>query len=765
MQTLALQPVRIIESPSQAPVPGAVRLHNGIVLEGQCSMTTSFVPEKGDERVTQRSIDQGFRVYYVARRRSDPVVRDPQVLPSLTFRIPRKSGRSRMPAAIGVPQMSPFDSSGQAVAELRVSGQNPESIQLAISSIDQNMVEVTSQSHAWKFGMSMAVIPDAILYPGLLEQAVGFEDGDVRLNMAGMLTRAGKITAARRLLDNVRESFPELESAIDHADEVLRQKFASSVLQELQRKQQAGQHARAAAYARLFPQQDLTAAAQVAVRDLTADYLELKRRVDEAASALMVSVGRIEDQERQQQAREMVTALRHELDTHNVERLEAWEFLLEDDGLDAESKVALAATGWMLGSDNALQNFTESYGLFLIRQKIAEFIETESSDGIARSTLIEQIQQQEGYSVERTAALIRHLQSPVPLPVEPQADGTRRFRITADQDGFNGIGRFPTDYSDNRPYPLLIAVPRQGVSLQDTLVWWSQQAERFGYILVVPQVLDQHSEEYSADAEQHRRMLKFVRRIKMGLHVDDDRVFIAGHGVGGEVAMDMASSHPDLFAGVVSIAGLGRRHIQWSAHNSADLGWYIVLGERQPYWYVRLQLLLKKLLGRISAYKQNCNMVMVRYPDRGFESFYEESPAIFEWMEVTKRNPWPDTISADFMRTTDLSWHWVQFDSLEPEFAALENPTTFRDGVGRTGSVSARILPGNGFHIRVRPSSGSILLSPEIPGIDVGKEVTVRAGTTSIQVPFEPSVRDLLEHYDTTGERVRQCHMRIPFGQ
>jgi len=763
MQTLVLQPVRIIQAPAQTPVPGAVRLHNGIILKGQCSTTNAFVPAKGDEGVTQRSIDQGFRVYYVARRRSEPVVRDPQVIPSLTFRIPRKSGGARMPGTIGAPQMSPFDADGQAVAKLKIAGRKPETIQLAISSVNQNMVEVTSLSHAWKFGMSMAAIPDEVLYPGLLELAVGFEDGDVRLNMAGMLTKAGKVKAARRLLENIRELFPELQSAVDNADEVLRQKFASSVLQELQRKQQAGQHARAAAYARLFPQQDLTAAAQVAVQDLTNDYQELKRRVEQASSTLTVSVGMIEDEDRQQQAREMVTALRSELDTHNIHRLEAWEFLSEDVGLDEPSRVALAVSGWMLGADNSFQSFTECYGLFLIRQLLVEFIDTDAADSVGRSSLLQRIQEQEGYSVQRTAALIRNLQVPLPIAAALQPDGSHLFRLTSDADGFNAIGRLPADYSANRAYPLLIAVPRQGVSLEDTLAWWTPQAERFGYITIVPEVIDQHSEQYGAEAEQHNRLLKFLCRIKLGLHVNDNRVFIAGHGVGGEIAMDMASSHPDQFAGVISIAGLGRRHVQWMAHNSAELGWYVVIGERQPFWYERLRLLLKKLLGRISAYGQNCNMVLVRYPERGFESFYEESPAIFEWMEVTSRNPWPDVISADVARSSDLSWHWVQFDSLPAKFTALENPTTFRDSPGRTATVSARILPGNGFHLGTLPSSGAVLLSPEIPGIDVTKEVRVRVRGKTIRVDYGPSVRDLLEHYAATGERVRQCHMRIPF--
>ncbi len=322
----------------------------------------------------------------------------------------------------------------------------------------------------------------------------------------------------------------------------------------------------------------------------------------------------------------------------------------------------------------------------------------------------------------------------------------------------------PTDYSTARRYPLLIAIPRQGVPLEQTVQWWQRQANRFGFIVAVPEVLPTDSEDYTADADQHRRMASLIRTLKLGLAVDDNRLFIGGHGVGGEIAMDMAVSHAEMFAGVLSVAGLGRRHLQWSAHNSADLSWYIVLGERQHQWYQRLEVLLAKLFTRVSSAKQFATVWLSRFPNRGFESFGEELPSIFEWMNSTFREPWPQKIDVHLMRSTDLSWYWIRLDSLPERFQSLEEPTTFRDGVSQFATLEASLSKNNGVRIRA-PSSGVLLLSPDMPGIDADAMVSVRMARRDERIEFRPSVRDLLDEYSRTGERVRLFYMKVPFGR
>jgi len=766
LQTLLLvQNLKIQEAPRAVPVPGAVRLPSGILLKGMVSNTRGLDPTQPRQLLELRNIDQEFRQYDVSSRIGEQPVPDDKAIPDLEFTIRRAHGRVRMPHSIGVPQMSAFDLNGEADVVLWLQQGKTENIRIGVTRINQNRVMITSLTHNWTFGMALSALPDNALYPGLLEKAVGFQEGGVRLNMAGMLTDAGRVKAAGMLLDNVAETFPDLAPQVQKSREILRKRTANRILEELQRRLASGQPAKAEARARLFPKNNLTPQVRVSVQDLITDYESLKRRVAEATAVLRQLVGEFEDPGQKQQAREMIGALLSDLDVHNVDRLTTWELLAADSTTPADESLSLAVSGWLLGADNAIDGFAECHGLFQIRQSIADFVALDESDEIARGALTRRMAKREGFTVDRVAALIRQMPPPFVLMPRPADDGSLRFHVPQTIDGLRCTGIVPSEYTTTRKYPLVIAVPRQGISTEDTIQWWAGQANRFGFIVAVPEVMPQNSDQYSADATVHSQMLKLIRQLKLGLQVDDNRVFIAGHGVGGDIAMDIASSHPELFAGVVSLAGLGRHHLQWSAHNSADLAWYIVVGERQHAWFQRMDILLKRLFTRISGIKRFCNVVLVRYPERGFESFSEELPAIFEWMNSTVRDPWPTKIRGRTMRSTDLSWGWLRLNSLPERFQTLEAPTTSTDSIPRYANIEASLAKNNAIRISKAPSGGVILLSSEMPGIDPTKKISIRGKGADQRIEFRPSLRDMLDEYARTGERSRLVQMKVPFGR
>lgn len=762
---LLVQNVKIQQAPRVVPVPGAVRLPSGILLKGMVSNTHGLDPTQPRRLLELRNIDQEFRRYDVSSRIGEQPVADDNAIPDLEFRIRRARGRARMPTSIGVPQMSAFDLNGEAEVVLWLQQGKAEKIRIGVTQINRNRVIVTSLTHNWKFGMALSALPDSVLYPGLLEKAVGFEEGGVRLNMVGMLTDAGRVKAAGMLLDNVSVSFPDLAPQVQKSREILRNRTANRILEELQRNLASGQPAKAKALARLFPKNDLTPQVRVSVQSIITDYEGLKRRVNEATATLKELIGRFEDPGQKQQAREMVGALLSELDVHNIDRLATWELLGADNATPPQSSLSLAVSGWLLGADNAIEGFAESHGLFQVRQSIADFVALDESDEIARSALTRRMARMEGFSVDRVAALIRQMPPAFALSLRQAHDGSLRFQIPQSIGGYRCAGMVPSEYTTTRKYPLVIAFSRQGISTEETIQWWARQANRFGFIVAVPEVLPQNSDQYTADAVVHSQMLKLTRRLKLGLQIDDNRVFIAGHGVGGNIAMDVASSHPELFAGVVSLAALGRQHLQWSAHNSAFLAWYIVVGERQHLWFQRLDILLKRLFTRISGIKKFCNVILVRYPERGFESFSEELPSIFEWMNSTVREPWPIVISGRTMRSTDLSWAWLRLNSLPERFQTLEAPTTPTDSIPRYATVEASLAKNNAIRISKAPSAGVILLSSEMPGIDPANNISIRGKGGDKRIEFRPSVRDMLDEYTRTGERSRLVQMKVPFGR
>jgi pimeloyl-ACP methyl ester carboxylesterase len=323
------------------------------------------------------------------------------------------------------------------------------------------------------------------------------------------------------------------------------------------------------------------------------------------------------------------------------------------------------------------------------------------------------------------------------------------------------VGFVPPEYHESRQYPLVIAFPGEFSTPENYLKWWQTQAEQNGVIVVMPQLSLEGSISYGASAAEHTRFLNFLRALKLGLRIDDDRVFIAGHGIGGEIAMDMATSHPDLFAGVVSICGLGRKHLQWTVYNAVELPWYVVVGDAQGGWYERAGILFNKLLKRADDTGKFCDAMIVKYPNRGPESYFEEADDIFRWMDVHRRERFPEKIFADVLRSTDLSWSWVQLNSVPSQFAKLDAPSNASDDGFRPAQLSAHRTK-TGFAVTRCPGTNcSVLISPDMPAFDIQKPCLVTNGSKRQTVNYDPSIRVMLEQVRLTGDRSRLWFMKI----
>ena len=269
-----------------------------------------------------------------------------------------------------------------------------------------------------------------------------------------------------------------------------------------------------------------------------------------------------------------------------------------------------------------------------------------------------------------------------------------------------------------------------------------------GYVVVVPELYSAEAAEYLASAESHRQLLNCIRRIKHGLSVDDDRVFIGGHGIGGEVAADFVSGHPDLFAGVISIAGLGRRSLHFTNHNCPFVPWYMVVGERQPAWYDRLRIFVERMFRRDSRTHEINDFILVRYPNRGFESFFEESPRLFEWMARQRRATMPNKlVDVTLMRSTDTSWYWANLDGLSNPSGNMDEPTDWNATPERTTRLSVQITSRNSIRVSSQPCDLVIHVSPDLPGIDVQKSITYISGRTRRKVDYAPSLKAMLDEY------------------
>ena len=266
---------------------------------------------------------------------------------------------------------------------------------------------------------------------------------------------------------------------------------------------------------------------------------------------------------------------------------------------------------------------------------------------------------------------------------------------------------------------------------------------------------------YATSAEFHRQFLGLISRIKQHLRIDDDRVFIAGHSFGGDVAMDLAASHPDLFAGLISICGTGSRHLQWTAVNAIQMPWYVVIGDAQGGWFDRMGPLTAKLFRRDTEMKVVFDTTFVKYPSRGLEIYHEEFPSIFDWMSRYRRNLAPEKIYANVLRSTDLHWSWVKLKGLPPQLAQLDNETPAPNGTYRPAELNLQSDDSNLIRIRSTPSDVSIFLSPDLKNLNLEKPIRIHNGRKMTSVDYDPEVSHLLEELYATGDRSRLCHMRV----
>lgn len=755
-------------------IPGAVHLKNGLVLFGLCDSAkgiTAAGPQ--NRRLELRRIDQQFRTYFVSTRQAAAPLQNELALPKDEFRIRQRRQSSRpLNYELGLNAHTPFRPDGRSEIELLFHDNKTVKIDLGITSLNSNRAQVDGLSHQWQFGVSMDTIPESTLYtsangPGLLKNVTDFSSGETQLRLAEMLLQAGKFNAARLFLSDIREAFPKLESRCDRLVDSWNERVGTRALEELTILRDNGKYETARAYARQWPEQKLAPVVRVRARTFLNQLDENVQRLKLLKQSFNKLVADIDDEDLRSQAMQIVVEIERELDLNTIERITPFELSQFDTTLSAEAKLALAATGVIIGADAAIDNFPEAAGLLQIRSMIRDYLNTLDDESSVRDALLEKIRAQEGFAVERVALLLQHLPPTLKISAGDRNSQTPGvFRIEQQDEVAECIGIVPDEYSPNRRYPLIVAFSREGMSPEDTLQWWRNSANRNGYIVVVPSVYTANDVSYDASATQHRQVLNAMRILKSGLSVDDDRVFISGHGIGGEAAMDIGTAHAELFAGVVTLSSLGRRHILQTAHNSADLSWYVVAGSRHRDWLGRLKPIVEKLFKRHEVRNRNqfSDALFVRYDERGFESYAEEQISLFRWLNLQQRSSLPDRIDAAAMRSTDTSWYWLEMAEMPIRNRVLEKPSTWEDKPAGAGHIAAEISgSANLIRLRNMPSDAMLRLSPELPGLDLTKPITVMKVNGRRQtVDYAPSTRDLLDDFRDRRDRRQLCFMKVP---
>lgn len=195
----------------------------------------------------------------------------------------------------------------------------------------------------------------------------------------------------------------------------------------------------------------------------------------------------------------------------------------------------------------------------------------------------------------------------------------------------------PANYDGAKKWPLIVALHGMGGDENSFFSAYAngeirRLAEARGYLVVCPKGRAPAS-MYFGSAE--RDVLDVLNEMKRRYAIDDDRVYLMGHSMGGYGTWSVSANHPELFAAIAPISGGGQPLVVAKLKGLTNVPWIVIHGDKDPTVPV----------------EESRKMVKAG-KDLGIEIKYVEVPGgdhssvvvpafkdIFDWFDAHKRMP------------------------------------------------------------------------------------------------------------------------------
>jgi hypothetical protein len=542
----------------------------------------------------------------------------------------------------------------------------------------------------------------------------------------------------------------------------IRQLAAQSMLREILLRANAGQHQLAQLYLSQFPSDSVDGETLQEVREHLEKYAAEGKRREAIVKRVREEAEKVADAVAKKLAIEFATEIAMGLNEETVNRLTSFERLESDPTLAPEQKVALAMSGWIIGTAKSTDKFPAAVSLAEIRTHVRQYLR----DPIVanRQRFLNELTDLEGATVENVAQILKLMKPPLDVP-ETAGRGLRTFELTLP--GLQGKGeisyliQLPPEYDPLRLYPTIVALSDLGQPGSAMLDFWAGpvnketgervgQATRRGTIVIVPQWQDANQRAYGYSAREHHAVLGALRDALRRFSINPDRVFLTGHGAGGDAAFDIALAHPDHWAGVIPIAGnAGDSYCVHYRDNGKTLDWYVIDGELDG------NKIAQNASALLDDYMQpTFDLTVVEYLGRGYESFGDELQRIFDWMgRDERRRRMPHEFEFFTMRPWDNYFWWVELDGMPERQMVMPSTWPPEKGV-RKYPFKGELTPGGRLRVTAHNSkSVTVWLSPELVKFDQPLVVELNGKQMNKERIVTPSLNVLLEDARTRADR------------
>ena len=751
-----------------------LQLRDGTILTGRLGKTAGVAedpfqpgPSAGEIRTTPLLvIDDGLRRTFVHKAVVREVLdeADPQ---SIRVRVwQNHADRGASLGVVGAPvRVTPFDEFGRRIIELPT-GDGTISVVQGITEITPVYTRVRGlrtkpKSYIWDMRLATSSIPRDEL-ARVVAHATPRDDLDARLQVVRLYLQSERYRDARRELERVREDFadqPEVES-FDQEIQTLRKLAANRLLEEIELRRGAGQHALTRALLERFPAEDVAGDTLQRVRELLDRDDERSAQRDELVEFLNEKVEKLDDPAAREIGGRIAEEVARRLGPATMDRLTPFRQLRRGDALSAEELTAVAISGWLMGPDRANDNLPEALSLVGVRDMVRQYlIETQPE---VRDSLLLEIRDSQGATVERVADLLKRIEPPLSLP-DSQV-GPRCYE-TYSESGFRCLIQLPPEYDPLGSYPAILTLPPIGGTADRQVDYWAGaprgeqgrigQAMRRGYVVISVEWAAENQLAYGYTPQEHAAVLGALRDAMRRVAIDPDRIYLSGHGNGGDLAWDLALAHPDAWAGVVPLLARADRYCGWYWPNAEHVPWRMVCGELDAG---KLRLNAREFDRYL---KPRYDATVVEYRGRGYDPLSDEIQRAFDWMGRKRRAAPPEEFECVTMRPWDNYFWWIEAQGLPEKSMVAPAAWPPEKGV-RAATIRGRKYTGNKVGVNARVDKLTVWLSPELVDFDEPIEVqwNGRRITTRGEL-VEPSLYVLLEDARTRADRQRPYWAKV----
>jgi predicted esterase len=735
-------------------------LQDGRVLEGRLSRLNTMIVnpalmQSGMPNLKLiDAIDDDLRRTYIPER----FVQRPEVTPAeqrleeIDIDQPVATAGSRVASVGAILNVTPFDAFGHRIFSMTGGPTGRVDIVQGISKITPLWCRVDGlqvahpPAYIWDMRIATSTIPQKTLSQ-IINKRIDPKKVDDRLKVVRVYLQAERYKEAEAELNDILKQFPERENLRDVAHEI-KQLGAKQLLQEIDTRRNAGQYQFVYNGLNHFPSDGVDG--QI-LQQVKAKLEEFNRSSDQGKTIvkqLADLAAQLPDNMSRQRVQPIIKEISDELSIGTLDRMATYRRFADDpqNTTAPDSKLALAISGWLLGSDEATENLAVAMALVELRDLTHQYLSDSSK--LKRDEILAKIQSHDAATPKLIAALVSHMKPNLDTP--PQATPGFFDLTIPGQDGDADVAytvQLPPEYDPHSSYPCIVTLHGTSTTPQQQIDWWAGeltksgdstvrtgQAGRFGYIVIAPEWTTPHQAGYEATAREHQAVLASLRDACRRFAIDTDRVYLSGHAAGGDAAWDIGLSHPDLWAGVIPIVATAGKNVQQYWKNAEHLPLYFVCGEMDGNKMEKNGPEFDRYMNRSAAF----DCTVVEFEGRGHENFSDEILRLFDWMGRKRRNFFPKQFTAVTNRPFDNCFWWLKLRDFQPN--------------DKTIQVESNLTATNGVSIHTGGKL-TVWLSPEM--VDFSRPIVVTQSSTRKTSPnnIRPDVAVLLEDVRARGDR------------